>query len=104
LSGRYGCGVTAVAGRALHPTGTHARTIAPVERGTHNGVTIRRANGTRFQPRRFVGRAANYLTYFASAALAGLDIGRPDIVVSLTDPPILGLAARWAAMRAGARF
>jgi glycosyltransferase involved in cell wall biosynthesis len=63
-----------------------------------------RANGTRFRPARFAGRAANYLTYFTSAALAGFDIGRPDIVVSLTDPPIVGLAARWAARRAGARF
>jgi glycosyltransferase involved in cell wall biosynthesis len=53
---------------------------------------------------RFAGRAANYLTYFASAAWAATGIGRPDVVVSLTDPPILGLAARWAARRSGARF
>ena len=105
LVSRHGCEVTVVAGRALHAAGTQGRRrLAPVDRETHHGVTILRANGTSFQPRRFAGRAANYLTYFGSAALAGLDIGRPDVVVSLTDPPIIGLAARWAARRAGARF
>jgi glycosyltransferase involved in cell wall biosynthesis len=104
LVARHGCEVTVVAGRALHAAADDRRRRAAVERETRNGVTILRANGTRFRPGRFAGRAANYLTYFTSAALAGFDIGRPDIVVSLTDPPIVGLAARWAARRAGARF
>jgi colanic acid biosynthesis glycosyl transferase WcaI len=104
LVSRHGCEVTVVAGRALHAAGNQRRRIAPVDRETHHDVTILRANGTSFRPQRFAGRAANYLTYFGSAALAGLDIGRPDVVVSLTDPPIIGLAARWAARRAGARF
>ena len=75
-----------------------------VSRETRNGVTILRANGTRFWPGRFVGRAANYLTYFGSSNLAGLQLKRPDVVVALTDPPIVGLAGLWAARRAGARF
>ena len=104
LVSEYGCTVTVVAGRALHSGAAQGHRLAPVSRETHAGVTILRANGTRFRPVRFAQRASNYLTYFASAALAGLQIGRPDIVVSLTDPPILGLAARWAARRAGARF
>jgi glycosyltransferase involved in cell wall biosynthesis len=104
LVARHGCEVTVVAGRALHAARDDHRRRAAVERETRKGVTILRANGTRFHPGRFAGRAANYLTYFTSAALAGFDIGRPDIVVSLTDPPIVGLAARWAARRAGARF
>jgi len=75
-----------------------------VRREEHNGVRILRANGTALRPRRFIGRATNYLTYAASAMLAALDVGRPDVVVSLTDPPIIGLVARWAARRTGARF
>src|SRR5262249_10578531 len=62
------------------------------------------ANGSRCAPRRFAGRAANYLTYFGSATLAAFQVGRPDVVVSLTDPPIVGLAARWTARRTHARF
>jgi glycosyltransferase involved in cell wall biosynthesis len=105
LACRRGCDVTVVAGQPLHAARELHGGRGFVARETHNGVTILRANGTRFAPTRFAGRAANYLTYFGSALLAAArDIGRPDVVVSLTDPPILGLAARWAARRAGARF
>jgi glycosyltransferase involved in cell wall biosynthesis len=105
LVGRHGCRVTVVAGRALHadPAATRGSRW-PVEREEHNGVTILRANGTRFRPRRFAGRAANYLSYFVSANLVSVRVERPDVVVSLTDPPIIGLSALWTARRAGARF
>lgn len=75
-----------------------------VGREQHEGVRILRANGTRFSPRRFAGRVANYLSYFASAGVASLSIGRHDVVVALTDPPIVGLLALWAARRTGAKF
>jgi glycosyltransferase involved in cell wall biosynthesis len=104
LVNRHGCDVTVVAGRPFHGEADARRPHAAVERETRAGVTILRAQGTRFSPRRFAGRAANYLSYFASANLAQLRIERPDVVVSLTDPPIIGLSALWAARRAGARF
>ena len=100
LVARHGCDVTVVAGRALRaPRGAAGRQYRAVTRETRAGVTILRANGTRFGPARFAGRAANYLTYFASAFAATLQSGQQDIVVSLTDPPILGLAALSAARR-----
>src|SRR5262249_8865908 len=104
LVARHGCDVTVVAGRALHASRQDDAQRRAVAREQRNGVTILRANGARFAASRFAARATNYLTYFASAGIAALDIGRPDVVVSLTDPPILGLAARWAARRTGARF
>ena len=104
LVGRHGCDVTVVAGRALHAAEREGAPLALIQREAHQGVTILRANGTRFRPGRFAGRAANYMTYFASANLAGFRVGRPDLVVSLTDPPIVGLAALWTARRTGARF
>lgn len=76
----------------------------PVRREDHNGVRILRARGTTFSPGRFAGRAANYMSYFFSACLAGLMLPRPDVVVALTDPPIIGLAALGAARRWRARF
>jgi glycosyltransferase involved in cell wall biosynthesis len=105
LVARHGCRVTVVAGRALHASAPDASpSRRAVERETRHGVDILRANGTRFRPRRFSGRAANYLSYFASANLASFHVDRPDVVVSLTDPPIIGLTALWTARRAGARF
>src|SRR5215470_14750681 len=69
-----------------------------------NGVHIVRAAGSTFDPRRFARRAANYVSYFTSALAKGLRIRRPDVVVALTDPPIIGLAALAAASRARAPF
>jgi colanic acid biosynthesis glycosyl transferase WcaI len=100
----YGCSVSVVAGPALHASERSNISLWPVTREEHQGVRILRANGTRLPRGKFVGRAANYLTYFASAFAATLQIGPQDVIVSLTDPPILGLAARSAARRAGARF
>jgi len=97
----HGCRVSVVAGVPLIPAtaGAPARR-AVISREVHHGVEIHRARGTRFSKRRFVGRASNYVTYFLSASVAGLRLDRPDVVVALTDPPIIGLAA-WAA---GKRF
>ena len=105
LVGRYGSDVTVVAGRALNAARQDgAATWRPVSHERRGGVAIHRANGTRLRPRRFVGRVTNYLSYFSAAVLASFVVRRPDVVVSLTDPPIIGLAALWTARRTGARF
>jgi len=98
----HGCRVTVIAGVPLLPSVTSNASSAGkpiVRREQHNGVDILRARGTRFSKARFAGRAANYVTYFLSACLAGLRVQRPDVVVALTDPPIIGLAALLAARR-----
>ena len=68
------------------------------------GVHIVRATGSTLDPKAFAGRATNYVTYFASATLKGLRIRKPDVVIALTDPPIIGLAALAAAAKADASF
>ena len=99
----HGCQVTVVTGRPLHPLpGTDVSQRTFPSREERNGVQIVRAHGTRFDKGRFAGRAANYMTYFATACWAGLRLKRPDVVVAMTDPPIIGLAAWLAGKRAGA--
>jgi colanic acid biosynthesis glycosyl transferase WcaI len=103
----YGCEISVVAGPPLlnrRANRSFVRGWMPVRREAHNGVQIFRAAGTTFRPRRFMGRAANYLSYFVSACLAGLTVPRPHLVVSPTDPPIIGLAVLLTARRCGARF
>ncbi len=96
----HGCRVTVVTGPPLHPLpGVEVPRRGVVTRDERNGVRILRANGTRFDKQRFAGRATNYMTYFASACWAGLRLDRPDVVVALTDPPIIGLAAWLAGLR-----
>jgi len=99
----HGCRVSVVAGVPLLPSaGGAPASRRLISQETHNGVDILRARGTRFSKRRFAGRAANYVTYFLSASVAGLRLDRPDVVVALTDPPIIGLAAWLAGKRWGA--
>jgi len=103
LVARHGCQVTVVAGRPVNPP-TAGATWWPVRREEQAGVSILRANGTALRPRRFAGRVANYVSYLASAAVASLAVARPDVVVSLTDPPLVGRVALSLARRTGARF
>ncbi|MGH7825513.1 MAG: glycosyltransferase family 4 protein [Candidatus Binatia bacterium] len=70
-----------------------------LERERYAGIEILRARGTRFSKTRFIGRFSNYVSYFLSACYAGLKLDRPDVIVALTDPPIIGLAAYLAARR-----
>jgi len=98
LVAHHGCEVTIVTGYPLRSTSS-----CPAEE-VRNGVRIIRASGTTRDPRRFTGRALNYVTYFLSACWAGLRVKTPDVVVALTDPPIVGLAALLASTRHRARF
>lgn len=95
----HGWSVTVVAGGA-----SSRRSFGLVTRETHEGVEILRAKGTRLARRGFVGRFLNYLSYFFSAIWASFRVGSPDVVVALTDPPIIGLVGWALARRTGARF
>jgi lipopolysaccharide/colanic/teichoic acid biosynthesis glycosyltransferase len=103
LARDHGCRVSVITGPPLEPSAATSRHgFGLVRREAHRGVEIHRVRGTRYDKRRFAGRAANYLSYFFSACWAGLRIDRPDVVVALTDPPIIGLAAWLAGRRARA--
>jgi colanic acid biosynthesis glycosyl transferase WcaI len=69
-----------------------------------SSVAVRRVWGTTFSPNGLLPRIVNYLTYVGSAFLVSLKRERFDVVVALTDPPIIGLIAWLAARRTGARF
>ena len=86
------CEVTVVAGttRGAGP-GTRER----------NGVRIVRVPSTAFSRARLSARAVNYLSYVALAAVRGLALRRPDVVLCQTDPPFVGDAAYLVARRFG---
>jgi glycosyltransferase involved in cell wall biosynthesis len=94
----HGIDVTVVTGYPVNAD----RSLAAEE--VRNGVRIIRARGTTFQPRGFLSRAMNYVTYFLSALWAALRLPRQDVTVALTDPPIIGLAAMAARPRHGMVF
>ncbi len=59
------------------------------ERIVRNGVSIVRVPSTVFDRSRLSARAVNYISYLIGALWAGLGVSRPDIVVCMTDPPLI---------------
>jgi colanic acid biosynthesis glycosyl transferase WcaI len=68
-------------------------------RSVRNGVEIVRVASTSFERSKLFARAANYATYLTSALLRGLRGRRPDVVLCMTDPPVVANIALLVARR-----
>jgi colanic acid biosynthesis glycosyl transferase WcaI len=55
------------------------------------GVRLERVWSTAFDRKRILGRLLNYGTFVLTALLRCLRLPRPDVVVAMTDPPVIGL-------------
>ena len=75
--------------------------LAPHE--VHKGVTIRRVRSTSSGTGSLVGRLVDYASYLVGAFTATLGGPRPDLVVAMTDPPVLAALAVIAARVRGAK-
>jgi colanic acid biosynthesis glycosyl transferase WcaI len=64
-----------------------------------NGVEVIRLHSTSFDRAPLARRAVNYLTYLARALRRGMTMARPDVVVCMTDPPLVGDVAYLVARR-----
>src|SRR5262249_41606433 len=72
---------------------------AEPSRVVHNGVEIVRVPSTSFERSKLFARAANYVTYLGNALVKGLRGAKPDIVLCMTDPPIVADVALVVARR-----
>src|SRR5206468_6015066 len=68
-------------------------------RSVRNGVEILRVPSTSFERSKLFARASNYATYLTSALVRGLRGRRPDVVLCMTDPPIVANIALLVARR-----
>ena len=84
--------VTVITG-VLHGHEDDARRLS------RNGVRIIRVRSTSFERSKLLARAANYVTYLTNALLRGVRVSRPDIVLCMTDPPIVADVALLVARR-----
>jgi colanic acid biosynthesis glycosyl transferase WcaI len=71
----------------------------PMGRHLRNSVAIIRVRSTSYDRSRLLLRAANYLTYLLESARAALSVPRPDVVLCMTDPPIVPTLALIVARR-----
>lgn len=75
---------------------------APAGTSMHGGVRIVRVRSTALDRRRLVSRAINYLTYLMQSFRVGLAQARPDVILCMTDPPVIANVALAVARRTGA--
>lgn len=66
---------------------------------TRNGVAIRRVRSTAYDRTGLAARAANYFTYLGSGLAGGLIARRPNVVLCMTDPPMVGAVGLAVARR-----
>jgi len=71
------------------------------ERVSRNGVRIIRVPSTTFDRSPLIPRAVNYLTFLASSFWTGLRLDPPDVILCMTDPPVLASVALPVARRYG---
>ncbi len=68
----------------------------------HNGVVITRVASTSYERSELGRRAVNYFSYLGSALRHALTGPRPDLVLCMTDPPIIGDLGVLVGKRVGA--
>lgn len=67
-----------------------------------SGVQVHRVTTTQFGRSKLVGRAIDYFSFYASAWRALLAVTRrDDIIVAMTDPPLISVVAMQVAQRRG---
>ena len=72
---------------------------------TVRGVQVRRVWTTRFGRGSLIGRACDYASFYVSAGWRLLRLlGAGDVVVAMTDPPLISVVAALAARLRGARL
>ena len=83
--------VTVVTGK--QPVGRNERRVV------HDGVTIVRVPSTTFHRANIWLRGVNYATYLLGSALVALRQRKPDVVLAMTDPPVIADVALLVARR-----
>jgi putative colanic acid biosynthesis glycosyltransferase WcaI len=84
--------VTVITGKLAIPRAAPGRT-------TVDGVEVVRVRSTAFDRSNLPLRALNYVTYLAGSLWAGLFTGKADIVLCMTDPPVIADVALAVARR-----
>ena len=84
--------VTVITGRLAIPRADPGRTV-------HEDVKVVRVRSTAFDRSRLVPRGLNYATFLLASLRTGLFSPRPDVVLCMTDPPVIADVALVVARR-----
>ena len=91
--------VTVVAGFPSYNPSFRVEAKRLLTRDSYNGVAIIRPYSTSFPRQKgMIWRYINYLTFFIGSLIGCLAVREPDLVVCMSDPPLIGLVA-WIVSR-----
>jgi colanic acid biosynthesis glycosyl transferase WcaI len=85
--------VTVVVGRPSYDPIERGGARGLVHEEAHGKVRVLRTWSTSFPRRNMIGRVSNYGTYLGSSMAGALKAARPDVILTMTDPPIVAAAA-----------
>jgi glycosyltransferase involved in cell wall biosynthesis len=89
--------VTVVCGRPSYDP-SERRSVRGLFAEDHHGrIRILRSWSTTFPRTAMIGRLTNYATYLTSSVIGAMKAARPDVVLTMTDPPVVAAAAAAAA-------
>ena len=86
---KFGHNITVIAGRSYYKSN---QKFFLLKKEKYKSIEIIRACGTVFPKRFLILRIINLATYFLSAFVGGFTVKeKPNVIIALTDPPVLGL-------------
>jgi colanic acid biosynthesis glycosyl transferase WcaI len=96
--------VTVVAGRPSYDPVERRPVRGLVSVDQHGPIRVLRTWSTTFPRRNMAGRLANYATYVASCLAGAVRAERPDVILVMTDPPVVAAAAMAVSAARGVPF
>ena len=85
--------VHVVCGRPSYDIPAYGETDATLSAFQSDRITVRRTWSTSFPRQNMAGRLANYATYMISSTWGALTAPKPDVILTMTDPPIVAAVA-----------
>ena len=85
--------VTVVAGRPSYDPSETRELHGFLAEDRHGSIRVLRSWSTTFPRTNMAGRLTNYATYLMSCMAGAIRATRPDVVLTMTDPPVVAVAA-----------
>ncbi len=85
--------VTVVVGRPSYDPLEPSSARGLIHEEMHGNVRVLRTWSTSFPRRNMAGRLSNYGTYLISSMAGAIKAARPDVILTMTDPPVVAAAA-----------
>lgn len=90
--------ITVVCGRPSYNPSERREVRGFLAEERHGRVRVLRAWSTTYPRTAMAGRLTNYATYLTSSVVGAMKAARPDVVLTMTDPPIVAAAAAAASI------